>query len=60
MKMPWALRLDLIIAVLRGRMLQVSYFDGTYQFDIPSSAASRWRRRNERRKIKELKRERAS
>lgn len=48
MKMPWALRVDLILAILRGDALQVSYSDGLYRFDIPSAHARRWRRRSSR------------
>lgn len=54
MKMPWALRLDLIIVVLRGQVDTMSYCDGMYRFDIPSSAAARWRRRNDRLKVRRM------
>jgi len=53
MKIPWALRLDLIMVVLRGNIDQISYFSGVYRIEAPSAQVQRWRRRRDRRAIRE-------
>ncbi len=55
MKAPWALRIDLALAVLRGRVYSISYFDGLYQVELPSAKLRRWKRRNDRRRIQEAR-----
>lgn len=49
MKIPWTLRIDLIMVVLRGNVDQISYCGGLYRVEAPSAQVQRWRKRRDRR-----------
>lgn len=51
MKIPWALRLDLIMVALRGNVDQISYLGGLYRIEAPSAQVQRWRKRRAAREV---------
>ena len=54
--MPWALKLDLIMAILSGRYRSISYFSDVYRFEVEPNSVRRWRKRRDRRAIRKMKR----
>lgn len=46
--MPWALKLDLIMAILGGEYRSISYSSGVYRFEVEPNGVRRWRRRRDR------------
>ncbi|UVG34417.1 hypothetical protein SEA_GAZEBO_48 [Microbacterium phage Gazebo] len=55
--MPWALKLDLIMAILGGEYRSISYFSGVYRFEVEPNAVKRWRKRRDRRAIAQARRD---
>lgn len=53
--MPWALKVDLIMAILSGKYRSISYYGGLYRFEVESTAVRRWRLRRDRRAVKRAK-----
>lgn len=54
--MPWALKLDLIMAILSGHYRSISYSSDAYRFEVEPNAVRRWRKRRDRRQIRKMKR----
>lgn len=52
MKMPWTLRIEILLAILSGTAKAMSFYDGTYRIELPATAVQRWKRRNARRRVK--------
>lgn len=55
MKVPWALRIDLIMVALRGNVDQISYLSGMYRIEAPSAQLQRWRKRRGHRSVREAR-----
>lgn len=55
--MPWALRIDLIMAILSGNYRSISFFSGIYRFEVEPNAVRRWRKRRDRRAIAQARRD---
>lgn len=53
--MPWALKLDLIMAILSSSYRSISYYDGLYRFELESNTTRRWRRHRDRLAAKRVK-----
>lgn len=50
MKMPWALKIDILLAILSGTARAISFENGEYRIELPATAVGRWKRRNARRR----------
>lgn len=55
--MPWALKVDLIMAILKGEYRSISYFSDVYRFEVEPNAVKRWRKRRDRRAIAQARRD---
>ncbi|QIG59060.1 hypothetical protein SEA_RUBYRALPH_52 [Microbacterium phage RubyRalph] len=54
---PWLLRWAFIWAIVVGDTTQISYLDGLYRIEVRSARVRRWQRRNDRKRVKEIERQ---